>query len=69
MLELTVFFLKLLHSFEFVHLHASVLGLPVVNSGFGHSVITGNILDVFARIILLENVENLGFGKSCSFHF
>jgi hypothetical protein len=31
-------------------------------------MLPGDILDVFANIILLENVENPGFGEPCFLH-
>jgi len=68
MLEFPVLFLKLLDSLEFIELHATILGLPIVDRRFGDAVFAGNIQDVLASIIFLKNANNLGFSESGFFH-
>jgi hypothetical protein len=36
----------------------------IVNGRLRYPMLTGDVLNVFASMILFENVENLGFGKS-----
>ena len=68
MFELSVLFLKLLDPLEVVELHTAILGLPIIDCSLGNAMLAGYIQDVLASIILLENVENLGFGESGLLH-
>ncbi|WP_445265554.1 hypothetical protein [Spirosoma foliorum] len=67
--EPPVFVLQFFQPFDFRNLHAAVFSSSIIKCGLADSMLTGDLSNCLAAILLLKNRDNLRFLESSCFHF
>lgn len=50
------------------YVHTDILGVPLVDAGAAHAMLAAQLGDWNAGLVLLQDTDDLLFGKSGSFH-
>jgi hypothetical protein len=68
LLQFGVLVLELLQPLRLGHIHAAVLGFPVVQHRFTDAVLARQIRRLRSCLVLLQNPDDLLFREPCSLH-